>query len=840
MAADVLRELAGGAMIDEARLGALLGEITAAKEKSGPALQEQDLPAATSPAESVSLRAVTEIENVNVLVAHQALNFATSGLTVVYGDNASGKSGFARPIKAAVSSLHHERVHGDVFAAEPDTSQKATIQYTRGSQNLECNWPDSLEPELAAIKFYDEACGDTYLETESELSYRPSALVILDQLIEVCDELRRRVEAHLLENAGATVALPAVPEGSSAASFLSALSGQTTDAQLDAAAKPAAGAEQRLANLVAEEVRLRATDPTKERVRLQTLAKELRAVAARLETLLTSLDEESLKDAKDAKQSLEAARTASRLASQGSFEGEPLAGVGSDSWMILWSAARSYSETHAYPERPFPVTEDANCPLCHQPLGPEGADRLCRFDAFVKDNTARKVDAATATLEARIASLEALGLPPVGLAEQCLHLAEHDDKLADTVKTWLEFADRRRLAIIEMLKGADPETIETLVTSPGPALIPWAEGLESEAVKLDAEQFKSTLAEVVAEKEEIEGSKILAQHRKEMEAERQRRKQRESLVEAKKRTDTTAVSRKIGDLAENYVTAGVRDRFTRESDRLGLERIELKKMSTQKGKIRHIPGLLEATASGSVTDVLSEGEQTALGLAGYFTEAHFDDSRSALVLDDPVCSLDHIRRSKVAKRLVDLAGERQVVVFTHDLEFVVALSAAAKEVNVAFTERSIERRGDKTPGICVDQHPWKAKDVGRRIDELQQLLAEIKRDRKDWDQDTYEEKCAQWAGKFSEAWERLLHLEIALPLIDLPASEVHPKMLKVVSRVTEEDNKQFQASYKRSSEWARRHDKSPSHNYVAPEPNELEAELESIRAFQARVKQYKS
>jgi wobble nucleotide-excising tRNase len=36
-----------------------------------------------------------------------------------------------------------------------------------------------------------------------------------------------------------------------------------------------------------------------------------------------------------------------------------------------------------------------------------------------------------------------------------------------------------------------------------------------------------------------------------------------------------------------------------------------------------------------VAQVLSEGEQTALGLAGYFTEAHFDDSKSALVLDDP-------------------------------------------------------------------------------------------------------------------------------------------------------------------------------------------------------------
>lgn len=46
--------------------------------------------------------------------------------------------------------------------------------------------------------------------------------------------------------------------------------------------------------------------------------------------------------------------------------------------------------------------------------------------------------------------------------------------------------------------------------------------------------------------------------------------------------------------------------------------------------------------------VPSEGEQTAFGLAGFFTEAVVDQSKSALIFDDPVTSLDHVRRDKVA------------------------------------------------------------------------------------------------------------------------------------------------------------------------------------------------
>ena len=43
--------------------------------------------------------------------------------------------------------------------------------------------------------------------------------------------------------------------------------------------------------------------------------------------------------------------------------------------------------------------------------------------------------------------------------------------------------------------------------------------------------------------------------------------------------------------------------------------------------------------------------------------------RSAIVFDDPVLSLDHRWRKRVAKRLVEETKNRQVIVLTHDLVF---------------------------------------------------------------------------------------------------------------------------------------------------------------------------
>ncbi|MCY3578190.1 MAG: AAA family ATPase, partial [bacterium] len=288
----------------------------------------------------------------------------------------------------------------------------------------------------------------------------------------------------------------------------------------------------------------------------------------------------------------------------------------------------------------------------------------------------------------------------------------------------------------------------------------------------------------------------------------------------------------------SHVTTLVRDRFTRESDRLRLERVTLEDTGGQKGRLQHRPAFVGAIQQPAMAKVLSEGEQTALGLAGFFTEAYLDDTKSAIVLDDPVSSLDHIRRGRVASRLAELARDRQVVVFTHDLAFVVDLAQAAKEAEVPMVERSVERRGDGKPGVCLESHPWKARDVKARLGALEVDLARIKREMTEWQQEDLEKEAADWAGKLSETWERLLSVEVVGRVVDRTTLEVRPRMLKVLAHLTPEDDKEFQESYARVSRWARRHDKSPEFNYVAPEIDEMVEELTLVRAWLGRIKQY--
>ena len=236
--------------------------------------------------------------------------------------------------------------------------------------------------------------------------------------------------------------------------------------------------------------------------------------------------------------------------------------------------------------------------------------------------------------------------------------------------------------------------------------------------------------------------------------------------------------------------------------------------------------------------VLSEGEQTAAGLAGFLTEVYFDHSKSCVIFDDPMSSLDHQRRASVAQNIVNLAEDRQVIVFTHDVVFLSDVIKRSIFCGIPICERSVERDAQQRPGLVIDEFPWKAKRVTQRIEELKILLASIKLDRPELSRSDYENRTSDWAGKLSETWERLIRSEIIYRVVDRSTTEVRPMMVRILAKITDADYNEFLAGYSAASTWARRHDKSEEVSYVAPEPDQMESEIDRLAATEKRIHKY--
>jgi hypothetical protein len=839
---DVLSRLCRQESFNEAAIADLADRLTAGLVTPDVTLTIPDIPGTSVTSAGVRLAALHDLTGVNALAPAQRLSFGPTGLTVVYGDNGSGKSGYARVLKAAAGSRVREDILNNVFEPDGSTPQGAIIDYRtdNASPEQQWKWPGQSSSQLQQTHFYDETSGDAYLSTDSEITYRPSALTLLDQLIAVCDAVRGILDQRLRILDAGSRAMPVVLKDTPAARFIAGLNATTTDADIDEGCQLPADASETLARLLSEEARLKASNPAKERERLLSLAGHVETVAKYCNELAAVLSADAIAELGRRRSYAAELRAAARVASSRNFDAEPVPGVGSETWRTLWEAARTFSEHEAYHRQDYPVTGGgARCVLCHQELSAEAGDRLRRFQAFMTDTTERDAAEAERVLATSRQSVQASSQLPTYLITALAVIRAADAALADRIDEWTATGAARATAAVIWLDGAADEPPAPVTERPGASLSERAMQVREQASTIDATTFTRQLQAASEHVATLQGQIALQASRTVIQGEVQRLKQRTRIEGAKKATDTGAITRKSSDLTRDYVTREVRDQFTRESERLRLRRITLDQTGGVKGQLLHRPALLGAVRAVRVTRVLSEGEQTALGLSGFFTEVTFDATKSAVVLDDPVTSLDHVRRSLVAQRLAQLAADRQVIVFTHEVTFVGDLVRHATEAKVPISERWIQHNGDLL-GVCVDAHPWKAKDVAARINVLANALAAIKRDMGTWDQERYEEECASWAGKLSEAWERAVNLEIINEVVNRGTSQVRPMKFRILAAVTEQDDNEFQVGYGRCSEWARRHDKDPGVNFVAPEPPDMQAELDRFQTWFKRIKGYRN
>lgn len=844
---EVMRRVAAGGMLSHEYYETLVEAIVTAKEIPPPQLGLEHFPKAASEDLPVCLMAIESLEHVNALESHEPLTFGQRGLTIVYGDNGSGKSGYARLLKRITRARHKEEVLTDVFRDTSLTKPRAALSVRIGDAQESLAWPESSRPELQRMLFYDAACGSAYIGTESDFPYRPSALFVMDGLIEACVAVRARIDAKLAENGVSANQLPVVPEQaqeSDAAQFLVSLSGRSSVEALDALIARFDAAKETIEDLKNQEARLRSSDMTKLRQQLTRQSEKLVALRTHLESLDAAMGIAGLARLRESKRAVTTLEEAATLLAQ-SFEAEPLPGVGSSPWKELWDAAQRFSQQHAYPDQEFPfLGQECRCVLCQQSLDAPARDRLVRFDEFVRKDTQIRLRDAKRAYEREVAALSGLTVAPEFVASNLEDLeAAHADVVADVREVLSKYE-----AASGQLRDAlsNQQALPQIEVEHGPIVARLSEA--SEAAKAAVEELRNPegiqtrLAALVARRTELELLEQLKRSRPNIVKEIARLREREALEAAKSAAATTGITKKILELSEEGITEVVRDSFTRETVRLRLERVTIARTRADKGALLHQPKLVGARQQVTLPRVFSEGERTALGLAAFFTEAHLDGSRSALILDDPVTSLDHTRRALVATRLVALAEDRQVILFTHDVAFVADLKREASAKGVPVAERSVtrSRADERKPGSCTTKHPWKAKDVPARLDELRQELGRIKSETGTWDEKQYDDAVAVWAGNLSETWERIFSQEIVGPVLAEGGLEVRPMMVKLLARFSDEDHREFDGSYGRASQWAKRHDKGVAVNYVAPDVDKLDEELRLVENWFKRVKGYKA
>ena len=807
-----------------------------------PELSITDLTESADKSNAPKLVSIGNLKAINALLEDQTLTFAQSGITIIYGDNGSGKSGYARILKKLSGAQHQEDILTNVFENTTGT-QSAEVTYFDNDQQSPEVWTQNHQiRRLKQIPFYDEACGNHYLQKETELTYRPSALTLLDNFAKQIERVSNEFEKLITIEQAKTFALPETTTGTKANSLLSSLSADTNPSAIASLLDRHPNFEDELQNLKQREAYLTTSNPTQEKLTLQSVARAAGSLSEHIKHIQETVNAETLEKITLLKQRAMELRNSANT--DGIVSDTQLPGVGSTTWRSLWNAARKYSMTEAYPDTTFPPSREGDhCLLCQQPLSIEARHRLDDFERYVSSKLEQDAQAAENNFEEARAKLIEFETNPPDLQAWFSAIPEDAELNTDLIKQYITDAHHAQSQMITSLKSSNEHTRIDYPTFDTSTVQKLFLEYESRANKLDLTSFQAELKEVIKKKAEHEDLLRIKLAEQQV-VDYIQHLQYLHLLETKRREAATQpITLQINKLARTYVTEAISEHFVKKAREMRLSQVKLSDPKGKKGSLFQQPTLRSTdgdspTAKVSTMSVLSEGEQTAAGLAGFLTEVHFDRSKSCVIFDDPMSSLDHQRRASVAQNIVNLAEDRQVIVFTHDVVFLSDVIKRAIFCKIPICERSVERDAQDRPGRIINEFPWKAKRVKERIKELETLLASIKLDRPELSRSDYENRTSDWAGKLSETWERLIRSEIIYRVVDRSTTEVRPMMVRILAKITDADYSEFLAGYSAASTWARRHDKSEEVSYVAPEPDQMESEIKRLADTERRIHKY--
>lgn len=812
----------------------------------------------------VRLTKVHSVKNVNALRDDQVLAIAPTGLTVVYGDNGAGKSGYVRVLKQVCRARGaRDAVHPNVYA-DPAGPASATVCFEvvtppSGSAPTVGGGADALPPEalptaeareivwgpgvggpeeLAQVSVFDSRSASVYVTEQSSVAYLPSGTDLFPRLVTVVEVVRSTLEQEVAEIDRNLDRFESIPAGTAVFELLANLHVPGARERIDTLVDVTDADRARLVELRAEERRLQADDPMARAKELRRCATRVDQARGRLAVLKRALDASGVAELKAAREALDSARAAADLASGRAFADAPIGGVGSDAWRELWRAARKFAEQGTTPPRPFPVgpADDPRCVLCQQPLDASAAERMERFEEFVRGETRAQVDRAIKELKARVRALEVLA--PESVADKVLleEIAAFDSELVELLhECTRQLAARRDGAVAAAQAAVAPAAWDDFVHVPTGALArleQLTKRLGDEAANYEATADPDALAKVSKAVREIEARIALEELRERIYAEIDRQQRRAALKKALSTTNTAGITRRNTEILKEAVTEPLADAFAEHIRALALTHLPVCVTSSggEKGKAFHALAL-EGKASNRVPtdEVLSEGEHRGIALAAFLAEISLQDSASTVVFDDPVSSMDHGRREFVARRIVEIAKSRPVLVFTHDFVFLLLLQRTADKRVVPVQPRYFRRDGTRA-GLIVEDWPWDGQTVKTRLGALKQMAQDFPK-LATTDRPRYETEVRVFYDRLRTTWERAVEEVLFNDAIRRFGKEVQTQRLKNLHRLTEQHLIDLDAGMARTSEWIQGHDHAADLALPVPEPHEAVADLDALERW---------
>ena len=854
---DALRRIAISSELTDADYSEVLANLKSSKglqEKGGSTLQlltRGHVQPDVAKAPLARLSSIDRVRNANRLASDQVLPFALDGITLIYGHNGSGKSGYCRILKRFCRAIVKDTVHPDVFESVASAPAEARIRYKlEGSKVVnDVAWRDGEEgpSDIAHLSVFDSHNARLYVDGRNRIDYLPYEIELLTRFGQLMTRLRDSLseEIEVVGNRLSVGLAAGYSSGTVVSGLIDRLTTQTPVAQLpDVTEINLCGAwTDNHANQLEALQQSIGNDPKVLAERCRRVQSVVTTLVGELTNARDALSEAKAKELEQAVSSARAADAAASLAAATLFKDEPLRHVGSDPWQLMFLHAKEYSKL-AYPDVEPPATGEGDlCVLCQQPLAEDAVERLRRFEKYVAGAAKKSAESAAASQEEKLSSISRIQLRSSDDAKALLGeyagLGEARAKTATKVAEFVQAVHNRRKQLLAAVETGDFSGIESLDSAAIDKLLAERQALGDEADSHDEatgddterENQRKHLANLLDRKRLSENLEAIRARRNDLEL-------RAKLQDCVAASNTSGISRQVSALRKELVTEDLNNRIRTEIAKFDLTHIPLLINDDSRKGESGFSVTLDAKKKIASRDVLSEGEQRALGLACFLADVNGQPAKHGIVVDDPVSSLDHVRLRSVAARLVEVAASgRQVIIFTHNLLFfseVMSAAAARGPVPVPVLTNVIRKEAALGFGVVEgDDQPWEAKPTNKRIDRLRKLVKTLE-GLVDKDGEAYRRGVESFYADVRETWERLVEEVLLYRVVERFGSDVKTQSLKRVV-VDDEDYKTIFWAMKRASERSG-HDMAAAKNMPVPKVGEMKGEVTALANYCDKVR----
>lgn len=773
------------------------------------------------------LTKLENVEGVNALTENQTIEFSPN-LTIIYGANGSGKSGYVRLLKNVFYSKAPENILPNVHIDNGHKLINAKFTFKSNNAEFPLEIANKGNAEFEQFAVFDGKSVLRHLEQRNEFEFRPAGLSFFadytNAIIRVEQKLNADIQTKQSGNTANELAdlfdgnseIKTIVQNLSAKTRIDDLRKFTPFSDEDKTKKEATQKQY-------DELLLASKGKEKEIKSLESIKSLLAQNKQAIEKLNQYFTTDVIAKVKTAITDCVSKEATAKAEGIENFKTEKIQGIGTEEWKNFIVSAETFAKTQKTENAVYPENGD-NCLLCQQPLSDDAQKLISNYWTFIKSVAEQNAKQAQEKLEKAKSNYENLNFD----------LFPQDN----TLTVWLTEKYPKELEALKLKLSEQKTLAENIVSD-----IQIKTASERAEILVSVEQHTTietaidTLIKNLKEDEQSKAlenllkEKILLEHKEKFNTHFSKF---ETLVKnqvwIKEAQKGDFAKRKITDtekaLSNKYFNQKYIDSFNDECKKLnGNFGIEINHTGSAGKSYRQLK-----LKGQNPNAVLSEGEQKVIAIADFLAEMQLSEVNRGIIFDDPVTSLDEKRKSEIAERLAQEALQKQVIIFTHDLVFVSSLIGHCKETNTTNECHWIENVEGSQPGtIWLRNTPSFEKDY-KTSGKAQRYYDEAKKSAPE----KREDKIKNGFAALRTSYETQVVFGLFKGVVQRFEERVSVDSLKSVFFTTELRDELLDNFYQ-CCRYMEGHSHSDKYAYKKPELENLNEEIQRFNAIKKKI-----